>query len=119
MYTFECNCTDYVFDAAWSPIHPAMFACVDGAGRLELWNLNKSLEMATISIEVDSRHALNKLKWSPHNGTEIAVGDDHGNISVYELSDNFANPVENEYESFSKTINMSKKFNQDILNYSS
>ena len=45
LYSFEDN-GDYVYDAAWSPIHPALFAAVDGTGRLDLWNLNKDTEVS-------------------------------------------------------------------------
>lgn len=31
----------------WSPTHPALFACVDLAGRLDLWNLNNDTEVHT------------------------------------------------------------------------
>lgn len=46
MYSFEDSC-DYVYDAMWSPTHPALFACVDLAGRLDLWNLNNDTEVYT------------------------------------------------------------------------
>lgn len=29
----------------WSPTHPALFACVDGVGHLDLWNLNNDTEV--------------------------------------------------------------------------
>ncbi|TNN18659.1 Cytoplasmic dynein 1 intermediate chain 2 isoform 5 [Schistosoma japonicum] len=41
--SFE-EASDYVFDAHWSPIHPALFATVDCTGRLDLWNLNQNSE---------------------------------------------------------------------------
>lgn len=44
MYSFEDN-GDYVYDVQWSPIHPALFAAVDGTGRLDLWNLNHDTEV--------------------------------------------------------------------------
>ena len=47
LYSFEDN-GDYVYDAAWSPIHPALFAAVDGTGRLDLWNLNKDTEVTAL-----------------------------------------------------------------------
>ncbi|KAK2096299.1 hypothetical protein P7K49_025333 [Saguinus oedipus] len=43
LYSFEDN-ADYVYDVMWSPVHPALFACVDGMGRLDLWNLNNDTE---------------------------------------------------------------------------
>lgn len=44
LYSFEDN-ADYVYDVTWSPVHPAMFAAVDGMGRLDLWNLNNDTEV--------------------------------------------------------------------------
>lgn len=44
LYSFEDN-ADYVYDVMWSPVHPALFACVDGMGRLDLWNLNNDTEV--------------------------------------------------------------------------
>jgi WD40 repeat protein len=49
LYSFEDN-GDYVFDVAWSPVHPALFAAVDGNGRLDLWNLVRSFFMLTKSV---------------------------------------------------------------------
>uniref|UniRef100_A0A673M3T4 Cytoplasmic dynein 1 intermediate chain 2-like n=1 Tax=Sinocyclocheilus rhinocerous TaxID=307959 RepID=A0A673M3T4_9TELE len=43
LYSFEDN-SDYVYDVMWSPVHPALFACVDGLGRVDLWNLNNDTE---------------------------------------------------------------------------
>ena len=47
MYSFEDN-GDYVYDVAWSPIHPAVFATVDGMGRLDIWNLNQDTEVSLV-----------------------------------------------------------------------
>lgn len=44
LYSFEDN-ADYVYDVMWSPVHPALFAAVDGMGRLDLWNLNNDTEV--------------------------------------------------------------------------
>lgn len=49
LYSFEDSC-DYVYDAMWSPTHPALFACVDLAGRLDLWNLNNDTEVHTHTL---------------------------------------------------------------------
>lgn len=44
-----------MYDVQWSPIHPALFAAVDGTGRLDLWNLNNDTEvnLAELSLEGD------------------------------------------------------------------
>ena len=44
VYSFEDN-GDYIYDVQWSPIHPALFATVDGMGKLDLWNLNTDTEV--------------------------------------------------------------------------
>ena len=101
----------------WSPIHPALFASVDGSGRLVFWNLNKEIEIPTSSIDVDNRtRSLNKLKWS-RKGTEIAVGDDQGEMRIYELSENFARPASDEYENLLKTLDNLKNLNQESMNF--
>lgn len=43
--TFE-EATDYVYDVRWHPLHPALFAQVDGAGRFDLYNLNIDNEVS-------------------------------------------------------------------------
>ena len=42
--SFENN-NEYVYDVQWSPIHPALFASVDGEGRLDFWNINVDTEV--------------------------------------------------------------------------
>ena len=47
LHSFEDN-SDYVYDVRWSPVHPALFATVDGMGRLDLWNLNNDAEVRVL-----------------------------------------------------------------------
>ena len=49
VHSFEDN-SDYVYDAQWSPIHPALFATCDGTGRLDMWNLNNDTEVGVLEI---------------------------------------------------------------------
>ena len=72
LYSFEDN-GDSVYDVAWSPIHPAMFATVDGTGRLDLWNLNKDTEVATASAVIENGAALNRITWT-QSGLHVAAG---------------------------------------------
>lgn len=53
LYSFEDN-SDYVYDVMWSPTHPALFACVDGVGHLDMWNLNNDTEVILIDISQKS-----------------------------------------------------------------
>ncbi len=85
LHSFEDN-SDYVYDARWSPIHPALFATVDGMGRLDLWNLNNDTEVPTASTHVEGQVALNKCRWH-QNGNLIAAGDDVGKIHIYDVGE--------------------------------
>jgi len=57
LYSFEDN-GDYVYDVAWSPIHPAVFATVDGMGRLDVWNLNQDTEVGIVMV-LNSKNSFN------------------------------------------------------------
>ncbi|XP_046436689.1 cytoplasmic dynein 1 intermediate chain isoform X19 [Neodiprion pinetum] len=98
LYSFEHN-GDYVYDVAWSPTHPALFAAVDGSGRLDLWNLNQDTEVPAASVIVDGCPALNTVSWTP-SGLHVTVGDDTGKIWVYDVAENFAHPRIDEWNNF-------------------
>ncbi|XP_078537700.1 cytoplasmic dynein 1 intermediate chain 2 isoform X4 [Lissotriton helveticus] len=102
LYSFEDN-ADYVYDVMWSPTHPALFACVDGVGRLDLWNLNNDTEVPTASINVEGSPALNRVRWT-HSGRELAVGDSEGQIFIYDVGEQFAVPRNDEWTRFAKTL---------------
>ncbi|XP_058520612.1 cytoplasmic dynein 1 intermediate chain 2 isoform X6 [Ochotona princeps] len=102
LYSFEDN-SDYVYDVMWSPTHPALFACVDGMGRLDLWNLNNDTEVPTASISVEGNPALNRVRWT-HSGREIAVGDSEGQIVVYDVGEQIAVPRNDEWARFGRTL---------------
>ena len=92
-----------------------MFACVDGSGKLDIWNLNNDFELPSATYELDNRtRALNRLKWS-RNGHEIVVGDDHGQITVFELNENFVRSSPDETKKFLNTINTLKQMNHDSI----
>ncbi|XP_045470746.1 cytoplasmic dynein 1 intermediate chain isoform X5 [Harmonia axyridis] len=98
IYSFEDN-GDYVLDVKWSPTNPALFAAVDGSGRLDLWNLNQDTEVPAASVVVEGCPALNKVSWTP-SGTHVTVGDNQGRIWVYEVSENFAHPRHDDWNKF-------------------
>ncbi|XP_014348169.1 cytoplasmic dynein 1 intermediate chain 2 isoform X2 [Latimeria chalumnae] len=102
LYSFEDN-SDYVYDVMWSPTHPALFACVDGVGRLDLWNLNNDTEVPSTSITVDGNPALNRVRWA-HSGREIAVGDSEGQILIYDVGEQIAVPRNDEWTRFARTL---------------
>ena len=94
---------DYVYDCAWSPQHPALFAAVDGTGRLDLWNLNKDTEVASASVTVEGGAALNRVTWT-QSGLHVAAGDDLGKIWVYDVGEQLAVPQPDEWNKFNHTL---------------
>uniref|UniRef100_A0A6D2WTH2 Dynein cytoplasmic 1 intermediate chain 2 n=1 Tax=Takifugu rubripes TaxID=31033 RepID=A0A6D2WTH2_TAKRU len=102
LYSFEDN-SDYVYDVMWSPTHPALFACVDGVGHLDLWNLNNDTEVPTASVTVDGNPALNRVRWA-HSGREIAVGDSDGRVYIYDVGEQIAIPRNDEWTRFVRTL---------------
>jgi len=114
LYSFEDN-GDYVYDVAWSPIHPALFATVDGTGRLDLWNLNKDTEVASASATIENGAALNRITWT-QSGLHVAAGDDLGKIWVYDIGEQLAVPQQDDYNKFVNTLQELKnnKIEEDL-----
>lgn len=98
LHSFDHN-GDYVYDVAWSPTHPALFAAVDDSGRLDLWNLNQDTEVPTASVVIDGCPALNRVSWTP-SGLHVTVGDDSGKIWVYDVAEHLAHPRIDEWKKF-------------------
>ncbi|XP_033624487.1 cytoplasmic dynein 1 intermediate chain 2-like isoform X1 [Asterias rubens] len=102
LYSFEDN-SDYVYDVQWSPVHPALFAAVDGMGKLDLWNLNNETEVPTASVTLDGQPAANRVRWS-HNGQQIAAGDAEGRVFIYDVGESLATPRHDEWSRFVRTL---------------
>nr|XP_023668755.1 cytoplasmic dynein 1 intermediate chain 1 isoform X5 [Paramormyrops kingsleyae] len=102
LYSFEDN-ADYVYDVMWSPVHPALFATVDGMGRLDLWNLNNDTEVPTASVTIEGTSALNRVRWAS-GGREIAVGDSEGRVWIYDVGEQLAVPHIDEWSRFGRTL---------------
>ncbi|KAK7757775.1 hypothetical protein SLS62_000153 [Diatrype stigma] len=61
---------DVVYDAAWSPVRPGVFALVDGAGNLEIWDLTVEAEIPVARINPSPLSATTgKPVTSHHNGS--------------------------------------------------
>ena len=96
-----------MYDCAWSPQHPALFAAVDGTGRLDLWNLNKDTEVASASVTVEGGAALNRVTWT-QSGLHVAAGDDCGKIWVYDVGEQLAVPQPDEWNKFAHTLQVTQ-----------
>ncbi|KAJ1801157.1 hypothetical protein LPJ59_000514 [Coemansia sp. RSA 2399] len=91
---------DYVYDARWSPVHPSVFASVDGTGRLSLWNLNQDLELPVQTAA--SGRSLNKLAWD-RPGRQIAAGGVDGTVYIYDVGD-LSTPRADDHSRFAHVV---------------
>ena len=85
---------DVVYDARWSPVKPSVFALVDGAGWLELWDIAVETEEPVSRITPSTRQdgrtmlskSLNKVAWEPNDGKRLATGGIDGSLTVFEVA---------------------------------
>ncbi|XP_065364452.1 cytoplasmic dynein 1 intermediate chain-like [Calliphora vicina] len=102
LQTFKNN-YNYAMDVAWSPVHPALFVAADDSGHLDLYNLNENIHEPTKSITIKGETAINRVSWNT-NGQHIAVGTEKGELYLYNVSEDLANPVNDEWSTFSNTL---------------
>lgn len=85
---------DVVYDAAWSPKKPGIFAVVDGAGFLEVWDLTTDTEVPAARLQnkptkpgtrnMFSR-SLNRVAWEETEGKRLATGGMDGALTLFEV----------------------------------
>ena len=88
---------DVVYDARWSPQKPGVFALVDGAGSVEVWDLmvDTEIPVAKASPSANKKMAgnagayapksLNKVAWDEKEGRRLGVGGAAGMVTVFEV----------------------------------
>ena len=88
---------DVVYDARWSPQRPGVFALVDGAGSVEVWDMLVETEIPVAKatptankkvVGLAGAHipkSLNKLAWDEKEGRKLAVGGAGGLVTVFEV----------------------------------
>ncbi|KAI4179091.1 MAG: hypothetical protein L6R41_008034 [Letrouitia leprolyta] len=87
---------DIVYDAKWAPQKPGVFAAVDGAGSLELWDLTVDMEVPVGQTSPEQNKqvtggaafaakSLNKVAWEEKEGKRLATGGAAGVVSVFEV----------------------------------
>lgn len=87
----DINREDVVYDARWSPHRPGVFALVDGAGNVEVWDLYTDTEVPATS-QTPSKgkggiltKSLNKVAWEEKEGRRLATGGLDGVVTVFEV----------------------------------
>lgn len=109
IFTFESS-QEYVYDVQWSPVHPSVFASVDGDGYIDIWDINRDREgpiahkkafESSSSNQVykdqDENRPISCLKWSL-DGRKIAIGDAEGFVSIWNVDKELYNPKPSDFE---------------------
>ena len=92
---------DVVYDARWAPQRPGVFALVDGAGSVEVWDILLDTEIpvakaAPAGLKDASGFSgyglksLNKVAWDEKEGKRLAVGGAAGVVTAYEVGTDLA-----------------------------
>jgi dynein intermediate chain len=83
--SFE-DAQDYIADVSWAPTHPAVFACIDGCGNLQIYNLNVNVDQPVYQTTLPNTiGGPNKLSWSK-NGEYITVASLDGSVLLFQIS---------------------------------
>ncbi|KAF2674745.1 putative dynein intermediate chain [Microthyrium microscopicum] len=90
--TIDIPREDIVYAAAWSPVRPGVFAAVDGAGWLEVWDVKADVEVPVARVQPTAeqgtawpKRSLNKIAWERTEGKRLAVGGLDGVVTVFEV----------------------------------
>uniref|UniRef100_H2YZR1 Uncharacterized protein n=1 Tax=Ciona savignyi TaxID=51511 RepID=H2YZR1_CIOSA len=102
LHSFQDH-SDCVYDVAWSPVHPSLFASGDCSGRLDLWNMNSDTEVPVVSTIIDSAPAINKLRWNS-TGNHIAIGDSTGRVHLCDVGEQLSQPRPDEWTRFVRSL---------------
>ncbi|KHN76906.1 Cytoplasmic dynein 1 intermediate chain 1 [Toxocara canis] len=94
---------DYVMDVAWSPVHPAVFTSADAAGNLFVWNLNEDSEAPVTRLKMQHGVGVRKMMWM-HNGQQLTVGDEKGNLWLYDVHESLTNCKPDEWSKLARTL---------------
>ena len=117
---------DLVYDARWSPVKPGVFALVDGAGALELWDLTVEVEIPVARARPSSTgrvsassasymaQSLNKCSWEPHEGKRVAVGGLEGVVSVFEVGSELGGVEGTKQEEWAEVKKMVTRLDQSL-----
>lgn len=116
IHTFESS-QEYVYDVQWSPVHPSVFAQVDGDGYIDIWDINKDTESPIAHLQAfdqaggtggpfrdfDDGRSPRCLKWS-RDGRRIAIGDSNGFVTVWHTDKDLHMPQQADFDKIDELI---------------
>jgi len=95
----------------WSPVHPSVFASVDGDGYVDVWDINRDVETPLVHKKAfeaqggsgqgykdyDDGKELGCLKWS-RDGRRLALGDSEGFVSIWQVDKELYMPKQSDFD---------------------
>ena len=81
---------DYVTSVDWNPAHPAMFASVDCAGKICVWDL---IEDRDYPVYIARTTPASCLKWHP-DGVKLIIGTIKGEVQIWNLKKRFLKVID-------------------------
>lgn len=114
---------DVVYDAAWSPVKPGIFALVDGSGCMEVWDITYDTEVPVARTSPTTREpdkrggtkSLNKVAWEQTDGKRLAVGGMAGVLTVYEVGNDLGGAEYAKAEEWAAVKKMVSKLDAAVL----
>lgn len=87
-----------MYDAQWSPVHPSVFASVDAEGYIDVWNINRDIDLPLVRQQVAEKpKPINTLRWSK-DGRRIVTGDSAGNVTLHQVDNDLVVPKQEDFD---------------------
>ncbi|XP_001507371.3 cytoplasmic dynein 2 intermediate chain 2 [Ornithorhynchus anatinus] len=96
----------YLFSVRWSPTRPLVFATASGEGAVQLFDLRKSSQKPTVSIQQTSDQSpVYCLEFNAQQTQLLAAGDAQGAVKIWQLSSEFTEQLARETEDLDQLAN--------------
>ncbi|KAM5145939.1 cytoplasmic dynein 2 intermediate chain 2 isoform 3-T3 [Mantella aurantiaca] len=80
----------YLFSIRWSPVRPLVFAATSGEGQLLLFDLGKSSQKPSLTIQqTDNGKPVYCVEFNRAQTRVLAAGDGTGTVKIWQLSSDF------------------------------
>ncbi|EUD64604.1 dynein intermediate chain, cytosolic [Plasmodium inui San Antonio 1] len=101
LYTFDCF-DDYLMDAKWNPVHPAIFATCSSNGNIKVWNMCLELDCSYFDMTVQAK-STNKIAWSC-DGKKLLAADSDGELTLWNASSEVYQPRSEDIAKYSARV---------------
>lgn len=75
----------YLYDVAWSPARPLVFAIADSEGKVHVYDLRESMLAPVLVVRVCDSIRVTSISFNAKDPSLLAAADQTGNITVFQL----------------------------------